>query len=142
MDLYFEKLSARLQSVIESHPDKIAYIQGTQEVTYAQLDKMACHIASGIARKVQDSPVPADVPVRVGIALGRSEPYVPCILAAIKLGCSYVPIDVEAPRTAGTSLPGTPSWAFSSPRTMCSNCWRAPFWTSFPSLAEACRKPT
>ena len=98
MDLYFEKLSARLQSVIESHPDKIAYIQGTQEVTYAQLDKMACHIASGIARKVQDSPVPADVPVRVGIALGRSEPYVPCILAAIKLGCSYVPIDVEAPQ--------------------------------------------
>ena len=98
MDLYFEKLSKRIQSVIDTHPDKVAYIQGNREVTYAQLDEMANHIASGVARKVQAEASDSDVPVRIGIALGRDDAYVPCILAAVKLGCSYVPIDIETPQ--------------------------------------------
>lgn len=98
MDIYFEKLAKQLASIIETHPDKVAYIMGDKEVTYAQMDDMACHIASGIARIVEHQEVRNDVPVRVGITLGRNEHFVPCILAAIKMGCAYVPIDVETPR--------------------------------------------
>lgn len=98
MDVYFEKLAAQLASIIAAHPDKPAYIMGDKTVTYAQMDDMACHIAAGIAHIVEKQEVKADVPVRVGISLGRNEHFVPCILAAIKLGCSYVPIDVETPR--------------------------------------------
>jgi len=98
MDIYFEKLAKQLASIIETHPDKVAYIMGEKEVTYAQMDDMACHIASGIARIVEQQEVRSDVPVRVGITLGRNEHFVPCILAAIKMGCAYVPIDVETPR--------------------------------------------
>ena len=98
MDIYFEKLARRLDSIIDIYKDKVAYIMGDQEVTYAQMDEMARHIASGIARIVESNPTQGDFPVRIGISLGRDEHYVPCILAAIKLGCSYVPIDVETPK--------------------------------------------
>ena len=96
MDFYYEKFAARIQSIIEKYKGKTAYIIGDREVSYAQMDEMARHIASGVARKVGDKAV-GDVPVRIGISLSRSEDYVPCILAAGKLGCSYVPIDVETP---------------------------------------------
>ncbi len=98
MDIYFEKLSKRLASVIATHQDKPAYIMGDTLVTYAQMDEMASHIAAGIARIVEKQEPQTDVPVRVGILLDRNEHYVPCILAAMKLGCSYVPIDVDAPQ--------------------------------------------
>lgn len=98
MDIYFEKLAKQLALIIETHPDKVAYIMGDKEVTYAQMDDMACHIAAGIARIVEKQEVRNDVPVRVGINLGRNDHFVPCILAAIKMGCGYVPIDVETPR--------------------------------------------
>ena len=96
MDIFAEKLSERIQSVIDNHHEKIAYSVADRRVTYAQMDEMARHIASGVARMVADKTV-GDVPVRIGISLGRDTDYVPCILAAVKLGCSYVPIDVEAP---------------------------------------------
>ena len=96
MDVYFEKLAERIQSVIDKHKDKIAYSIGDRQVTYARMDEMARHIASGVARMAGDKPV-GDIPFRIGISLGRDEDFIPCILAALKLGCSYVPIDVKTP---------------------------------------------
>lgn len=98
MDLYWEKLAGQLTAIIEEKKDKVAYVMGDKEVTYAQMDEMACHIASGVARLVEGKDADPAVPVRIGICLGRHEHVVPCILAAVKLGCSYVPIDVETPR--------------------------------------------
>ena len=97
MDLYFEKLTDRLRTVIEKYQDKTAYSIGNKEVTYAQMDKMANHIASGLAAKIDPQAGDPEVPVRIGIYLGRNQHYLPCMLASIKLGCSYVPIDVENP---------------------------------------------
>ena len=97
MDLYREKLSWRLASIVETYKDKVAYVMVDREVTYAQMDEMANLIASGVVRLVEKHPLKQDVPVRIGISLDRNEHYVPCILAAMKLGCSYVPIDVETP---------------------------------------------
>jgi len=98
MDLYQERLAQRIASVIQTHKEKVAYSMGDKEVTYAQLDQMACHIASGVARIVESQAADPDVPVRIGISLGRDQHFVPCILAAVKLGCAYVPIDVENPK--------------------------------------------
>lgn len=98
MDLYYEKLSQRIDEIVKTRGDKVAYIMGDREVSYAQLDQMASHIASGVARIVEKSPVDKSIPVRIGICLGRDQHYVPCILAAVKLGCSYVPIDAQTPR--------------------------------------------
>lgn len=98
MDFYYEKLSQRIDEIVKTRGDKVAYVIGDREVSYAQLDQMAGHIASGVARIVEKSPVDKDIPVRIGICLGRDQHYVPCILAAVKLGCSYVPIDAQTPR--------------------------------------------
>ena len=97
MDLYFEKLTDRLRTVIEKYQDKTAYSIGNKEVTYAQMDEMANHIASGLAARIDPQAGDPEVPVRIGIYLGRNQHYLPCMLASIKLGCSYVPIDVENP---------------------------------------------
>lgn len=98
MDNYRALLAKQIEGIIASHRDKVAYSLGDREVTYAELDEMANHIASGVARRVLDSAAPDDVPVRIGISLGRGDHFVPCILAAVKLGCSYVPIDVVTPQ--------------------------------------------
>lgn len=97
MDIYYEKFAARIEFIVKKYKDKTAYIIGNREVTYAQMDEKACHIASGVARRVGDWPADREVPARIGISLGRDEDYVSCILAAVKLGCSYVPIDLETP---------------------------------------------
>ena len=97
MDLYFERLTDRLRTVIEKYQDKTAYSIGNKEVTYAQMDEMANHIASGLAAGIDPQAGDPEVPVRIGIYLGRNQHYLPCMLASIKLGCSYVPIDVENP---------------------------------------------
>ena len=97
MDIYFEKLTERLRNIIETYRDKTAYIIGKQEVTYAQMDEMANRIASGLASRIDINAGDPEVPVRIGIYLGRNQHYLPCMLASVKLGCSYVPIDVENP---------------------------------------------
>ena len=97
MDLYFDKLSKHLREIIDRYKDKPAYILANQEVTYAQMDEMAHRIASGLAARIDPKAGDPEVPVRIGIYLGRNQHYLPCMLASIKLGCSYVPIDVENP---------------------------------------------
>jgi len=97
MDLYFDKLTERLRTVFDNYKDKPAYIIGQREVTYGQMDEMANHIASGLAARMDLKASDPEVPVRIGIYLGRNQHYLPCMLASIKLGCSYVPIDVENP---------------------------------------------
>ena len=106
MDNYRALLAKQIEGIIASHRDKVAYSLGDREVTYAELDEMANHIASGVARRVLDSAAPDDVPVRIGISLGRGDHFVPCILAAVKLGCSYVPIDVVTPQERIDFQPG------------------------------------
>lgn len=97
MDIYFEKLTERLKTIVRKYQDKPAYVIGKQEVTYAQMDEMANHIASGLAARMDVHASDPEVPVRIGIYLGRNHHYLPCMLASVKLGCSYVPIDVENP---------------------------------------------
>jgi len=61
------------------------------------MDDMARRIASGLVAAMKPDVMTGDKPVRIGICLPRSAHFVPCILAAVKLGCSYVPIDIETP---------------------------------------------
>ena len=97
MDIFYEKLKERLQKVIDKNKDKVAYSIGDKEITYAQMDEMANHIAAGIAERVDLNAGDQEVPIRIAISLGRSQHYVPCMLACVKLACSFVPIDVENP---------------------------------------------
>ena len=101
MEKYHGLLVSKINDNIASHADKTAYTIGEEQITYSQMDRMARSIATGIVKALEagDSSRSRgdDKPVRIGICLPRNEHFVPCILAAVKLGCSYVPIDVATP---------------------------------------------
>ena len=101
MEKYHELLVGKINKNIASHADKTAYTIGEERITYSQMDRMARSIATGIVKALENGDSSRsrgdDKPVRIGICLPRNEHFVPCILAAVKLGCSYVPIDVATP---------------------------------------------
>ena len=97
MEKYHELLIGRINENIARLASKTAYIIGEQRISYAQMDSMAESIAAGIVKTIKPEAMSGDKPIRIGISLPRSEHFVPCILAAVKLGCGYVPIDVATP---------------------------------------------
>src|SRR5690606_30682310 len=76
---------------VKAHPDRVALVSGTTEITYDDLNRRANRLArllleSGV--KDQDF---------VTVALDRSIEMVVSILAILKAGCAYVPVDPEYP---------------------------------------------
>lgn len=96
MEEYKGLLLKKINYIIQKYADKTAYIIDKEHVTYRKMNDMAERIASAIATEL-GNPDTGDRPVRIGINLSRSDHYVPCILAAVKLGCAYVPIDYTVP---------------------------------------------
>jgi len=74
------------------HPDRIALVQGDRSLSYGELDREANRVAGGLARLGLR---PGD---RVALALGRGLDAIVAMLAAMKCGAAYVPLDTAYPR--------------------------------------------
>lgn len=98
MENYHLLILETIESNIRRFPNKTAYTIGKEQVSFAQMDRMANSIASYVVKNLKTDALESDRPIRIGISLPRSTHFMPCILAAIKLGCAYVPIDVAAPQ--------------------------------------------
>ncbi|HEY9417978.1 MAG TPA: amino acid adenylation domain-containing protein, partial [Pseudonocardia sp.] len=72
-------------------PDQTAVVFGEVELSYAELDARANRVAG---RLVQLGVRPED---RVGLLMNRSVDSVIAVLAAVKTGACYVPVDLRAP---------------------------------------------
>ncbi|KAF9925706.1 hypothetical protein BGZ67_008488 [Mortierella alpina] len=76
---------------VEKSPDAVAIVHGDRSFTYCELDSVANHFACQLV----------DVGVRhgdfVALLLPRSVELVAAELAVLKVGATYVPIDVKAP---------------------------------------------
>ncbi|MDH6131460.1 amino acid adenylation domain-containing protein [Kitasatospora sp. MAA4] len=72
-------------------PDAPALSDPDEELTYRQLDERADRLAAAILSRV---PGPG---ARVGLHLRRGNAVVVAILAVLKAGCSYVPLDPSYP---------------------------------------------
>ncbi|PWG08358.1 peptide synthetase [Streptomyces sp. V2] len=72
-------------------PERVAVTDGAQQVTYGELDARAGKLARGL---VQRGVVPGD---RVGVCLDRSAELVVVLLAVLKAGGTYVPVDPAYP---------------------------------------------
>ncbi|MDO0915179.1 amino acid adenylation domain-containing protein [Streptomyces sp. DT2A-34] len=80
-----------LAGIVAATPDRIAVTDGDTGLTYRELDEQAARSASGLrARGVGAGD-------RVGVCLERSAELVVTLLAVLKAGATYVPVDPAHP---------------------------------------------
>lgn len=75
----------------EAHPDRVAVVAGSTTLTYRELDTTA----SRMARRLVDLGVTPGA--AVGVFLPRSADFVVAVLAILKAGGHYVPLDPDYP---------------------------------------------
>jgi amino acid adenylation domain-containing protein len=72
-------------------PDAVAGIESDRTLTYSELDRWADHIGGEL---ISAGVAPGD---RVAICVPRSLAFVATVLGVLKCGCTYIPLDPEAP---------------------------------------------
>ncbi len=72
-------------------PDAVALLHGETQLTYAELDRRADRWARGL---IAHGVLPGE---RVGVAMARSCAMIVAVLAVLKTGAAYVPIDPAYP---------------------------------------------
>lgn len=77
----------------QEHPDNIAVVSGTVQLSYRDLDKRATQLAAYL---LMNYAVKADD--LIGIMLDRSELLIIAILGVLKAGAAYVPVDIAYPK--------------------------------------------
>ena len=85
------RLEQRFEQEAARGPDRIALRDGRNSVTYRELSEMSTKMATGLVRLGLR---PGD---RVGLCLQRGRALVSAMLAALKAGCTYVPLDSGYP---------------------------------------------
>ena len=78
---------------VKKTPDNIALIFETRKLTYSELDKEATSLANFLLENVE-----IEIEDLIGIKLPKSEWSLISILAILKTGAAYVPIDLEYPK--------------------------------------------
>lgn len=79
---------------VDKFPDDIALVFDNEKLTYRQLNVRANFIADEIIKYRNNNPCSNGL---VGVYLDRSPQMVVAILAVLKSGCAYVPIDPQHP---------------------------------------------
>ena len=91
-------IAESLTRAIAAHVDRIAIEHGDRRVTYAQLDRAANALASTLSRSGVG---PGSM---VPILLDRSAEYIVSVVAVLRCGGAYVPIDSAAPPRRRASM--------------------------------------
>ncbi|MBB6122108.1 non-ribosomal peptide synthetase [Nocardiopsis algeriensis] len=84
-------LAEQFEASAARHPDRTALVTRDEALTFAELDDRAERLARLLAG------LGVGPEVRVAIALPRSADWVATLLAVLKLGAAYVPLDLEHP---------------------------------------------
>ena len=89
--LEYDNIVAWYQHSVAAHSDQIALIYDDVELTYAQLDQRVNQLANHLCERGVNT---CD---RVGVFLSRSEWSVISVLAVLKTGATYIPIEPSYP---------------------------------------------
>ena len=82
MDIFHDKVAR--------FPERVALMEGKQHQTYAQVNAKANQLARQIVSKKSDN-------AAVGVQMPRSSDMVIALLAVLKAGCAFVPVDPSYP---------------------------------------------
>jgi amino acid adenylation domain-containing protein len=82
-------LFASFQRTAADHPDRIAVRDGDRDLTYAELDAISGRLATHLKRTARGP--------YVGLALRPGLRLVAAVLAVLKTGKAYVPVDPDSP---------------------------------------------
>lgn len=85
-------ITQRFSEWVRATPEALAVKIGGSTLTYQQLDNLAVVLAEQL--KFQANPKPGDI---IGIFVDRSLEYIIGILAILKVGCVFMPIDSGLP---------------------------------------------
>ncbi len=94
----FKRIEHWISSHVARQPDAVALTFNDQRWTYQQLETLSGQLASCLA---DNGVKPGD---RVGVAFNRSATVVIALLATMKAGAAYVPLDPEAPEARLTHI--------------------------------------
>ncbi|WP_156434823.1 non-ribosomal peptide synthetase, partial [Bradyrhizobium lablabi] len=102
----FSSIVAQIEARAAASPSTIALVFGDQEVSYGDLNARA----NGLARRLRDHGIGRDR--LVGLAMERSAELIVGVLAVLKAGGAYLPLDPDYPpdrllhmvRDSGTTL--------------------------------------
>ena len=95
-----EPLARKLERRARSTPDAVAVVRGSSRVSYGELDRRAEGLAAELARR-------GARPGRaVGLLLPREPAALAALLAIVKTGAAYVPLDPEQPPTRLAAMAG------------------------------------
>ncbi|MBB5868896.1 amino acid adenylation domain-containing protein [Allocatelliglobosispora scoriae] len=81
-----------IAAVVASTPDAVAIVDSGRELTYAQLDTEVAAVAGALAARG------AGPGALIGVCLPRSVPMVVTMLAVLRCGAAYLPLDVSHPQ--------------------------------------------
>jgi len=85
-------IAEQFEQQVAKSPDAIAIVAKGTQLSYRELDERS----NRLARHLQNLGVKPDT--LVGVAMGRSETLVVCLLAILKAGAAYVPLDPTHPK--------------------------------------------
>jgi amino acid adenylation domain-containing protein len=84
-------LAALFEEQVKQHPDNTALVYKDQRLSYQELDKKVNQLANWLrANDIKAGDC-------IGIAIERSPQYITSVLATLKVGGAYVPIDPDYP---------------------------------------------
>ncbi|HUC56837.1 MAG TPA: amino acid adenylation domain-containing protein [Streptosporangiaceae bacterium] len=89
---------AEFAARVSAAPDSVAVVSAGQELSYAELDRRANRLARLLARSG------AGPGERVALCLRRTDDLIVCIMAVLKAGAAYVPLDPSYPRSRMTAI--------------------------------------
>jgi amino acid adenylation domain-containing protein len=90
----YSSVIERFESRVAETPDAIAITDGVRRLTYSELNAQANGVALAIRRKLERTSAHENL---IGICVRRSIEQVTAILATLKAGAAYVPLDPDAP---------------------------------------------
>ncbi len=86
-------LNELFEAAVEAHPERLAVVSEQFELSYLELDRRVNHLAADLAQAGVGND---DI---VGLILHRDTELIIAMLAVLKVGAAYMPIDVNTPPT-------------------------------------------